>query len=808
MRVTELSFNVAVSSSSNSKKWKNISMTWGEIQERFGTAVQTKETHKEFINLPKSEQGIIKDVGAFVGGELNGERRIKSAMLDRSLLALDVDFGDENFPSRFEDMICCAFIIHGTHKHNPKVGMYRYRILIPLSRPVDGDEYEALGRKVAELTGIDLYDRTTFQPERCMYYPSVPSDVAYYFYDSSLFRDNALDVDEYLGMYEDYLDTSEWAYHKDEKNEVRSLVKEQQNPIMKTGVVGEFCRAYTISEVIERYLSDVYEPSDIGDDRYTYLGGTTHGGMIVFDDMFAKSYHNNDPIQGNHVYNAYDLVRVHKFGKMDKEDDKKSTAMMLELINKDEKVAAMRRDNILGKGKQVANDLDDFNELVGGDDEMNDEDFNFDFDSKGNMKPNANNISQIFKADQALKGLIAKDEFKDRIILTRKPAWRNGFAGDDFRDVDFAGIRVHIENKYGISAANKIDDAIQMEAEKNSFHPVKDYLTKLVWDGTPRVDTLLIDFMKAEDTLYTREAIRIMLVGAVRRIFRAGYKFDSMLVLQSGQGAGKSKLISLLGKSWFSDSLSTMDGKAAYEQLQGNWILEVAELSAMKKAEVEGVKNFISKTEDNFRPAYGRVTVNYKRQCVFFGTTNQYEFLKDTTGGRRFLPVVVEANERTADLFKPEMKEYIDQVWAEAVKMHYDGVSTLLSPEAENVANDMREEHLEVDSRAEDVERYLEMRVPSDWYDMNQSERKMYFDNYDPSMIPDSYDIADFVPTNAIMVEVFGLSAEKRSTQMLRTISGIMNSMCDWDRSKRRLCKAYGNANGYVRKGSDLDLFG
>ena len=234
------SFNVAVSSSSNSKKWKNISMTWDEIRERFGTAVQTKETHKEFINLPKSELGIIKDVGAFVGGELNGERRIKSAMLDRSLLALDVDFGDENFPSRFEDMISCAFIIHGTHKHNPKVGMYRYRILIPLSRPVDGDEYEALGRKVAELTGIDLYDRTTFQPERCMYYPSVPSDVAYYFYDSSLFRDNALDVDEYLGMYEDYLDTSEWAYHKDEKNEVRSLVKEQQNPIMKTGVVGEF----------------------------------------------------------------------------------------------------------------------------------------------------------------------------------------------------------------------------------------------------------------------------------------------------------------------------------------------------------------------------------------------------------------------------------------------------------------------------------------------------------------------------------------------------------------------------------------
>ena len=130
-----------------------------------------------------------------------------------------------------------------------------------------------------------------------------------------------------------------------------------------------------------------------------------------------------------------------------------------------------------------------------------------------------------------------------------------------------------------------------------------------------------------------------------------------------------------------------------------------------------------------------------------------------------------------------------------------------MSPEAENVANDLREEHLEVDSRAEDIERYLEMRVPSDWYDMNRSERKMYFDNYDPSMIPDSYGVTDFVPTSAIMFEVFGLGTDKRNVQAGRIVSGIMNFMCDWDRSKRRVCKAYGNANGYVRKGSDFDLF-
>ena len=251
-----------------------------------------------------------------------------------------------------------------------------------------------------------------------------------------------------------------------------------------------------------------------------------------------------------------------------------------------------------------------------------------------------------------------------------------------------------------------------------------------------------------------------------------------------------------------------MEGKAAYEQLQGAWIFEIAELSAMKRGEVESVKNFITKVEDTFRPAYGRLSVSYKRQCVFFGTTNQYDFLKDSTGGRRFLPVQVMANERTGDLFKPEMKEYIKQVWAEAVAMHYQGVSTLLSPEAEDIANGAREEHLEVDTRVEDVERYLEMRVPSDWDDMASTERKMYFDNYDEDLTPATYGPMDFVAANALLEEVFGLNAEKRTNVQAKAVSNIMNTLGDtWARSRRRV-KAYGNARGYVRKGSELDVMG
>ena len=795
MKLESLQFAVSTAPTAVSTSWKADVWSWGTIVEKFSKAVKTSETYKQFCAYDKATQGRIKDVGAFVGGELLGSRRNKASMGDRTLLALDIDFGEADFPKQFNSIIGCANIIHGTHKHNAKAGVYRYRILIPLSEPVDGEQYEAIARKVAELTGIDLYDRTTFQPERCMFLPSVSSDVDYFFLEN---EGEALDVDEYLGMYDDWRDTTEWAYHKDERSEARILAKEQQDPNLKEGPVGDFCRAYSISEVIEAYLSDVYEPTE-QEDRYTYLGGSTSGGMLVFDDTFAYSYHNNDPIQGRHVFNSYDLVRVHKFGKLDKDGTAKtSTAEMNALVGRDKKVQAQRNERVMSKSGGLEYDFNELNDLLGDDGE--DMEVDFEFDNKGNIKPNAKNIELILNTDKDFRKLIAKDEFKQRIILTRKPAWRTGEAGCDLSDNDYSGIRVEFDKRYGIVASNKIDDAIVMQAEKNSFHPVREYLTKLVWDGVPRVDTLLIDFMKAEDNIYTREAIRIMLVAAVRRIFRAGYKFDSMLVLQSGQGAGKSKLISLLGRSWFNDSLSTMDGKAAYEQLQGAWIFEIAELSAMKKSEIEGVKNFISKTEDSFRPAYGRTTVAYKRQCVFFGTTNQYEFLKDTTGGRRFLPVQVEANERTGDLFKPEMNAYIDQVWAEAVVMHYQGVSTLLSREAEQIANGLREEHLEVDTRTEDVVRYLSMRVPSDWDSMSMLERKAYFDNYDEDITPAEYKPFDFVPTNAILIEVFGLSAEKRTTNQSRAVANIMNTLeKEWVRGKRRT-KTYGNCNGYVRK--------
>lgn len=809
MNIRDLQIGIAEASSAASVSWRTKKTTWGDLVDRLSIARVTNETYREFMAMSKPEQGKAKDVGAFVGGELLSAKRTRSGMGDRSLIALDIDFGEAGFSKHFGEIMKCAFFIHGTHKHNPAAKTYRYRVLLPIDRPVGNEEYEALARKVAELTGMDLYDRTTFQPERCMFFPSVSKDVDYYYEDFTDTYPVPLNVDETLALYDDWHDTTEWAYHKDEKGEVRNLAKEQQDPTLKNGVVGEFCRAYTISEAIERYLSDVYTPTD-ADDRWTYTGGSTAGGMITFDDMFAYSYHSTDPIQGNHVYNAFDLVRIHKFGKMDKNPkDKASFEAMTDLVYRDERVKTMQAQHVSNKAVEARDLYEAHNgEVITLDAEDTQADnvvvdlaTKLDTDTKGKPMANSKNVSLILRYDPNVGGMIAKDLFKRKLVVTRVPMWRSRDLSPDLQDVDYAGIRKCIEDTYGISHMQKVDDAILLEARRNEFHPVVNFLNSLQWDNVPRLERLLIDYMGAEDCQYSKDVIRVMLVGAVKRVFMPGSKFDYMAVLKSEQGAGKSTLIRMLGKEWFSDSLSSMDGKEAFEQLQGSWILEVAELSAMRKSEVEGIKNFISKTEDKYRAAYARTTEICPRQCVFFGTTNQDEFLKDATGNRRFLPIEVKANENTHRLFEPDFPNYINMVWAEAVEMFKAGVPTLLSRESTEEAEARQAEHLETSAWKSAVEMYTEMRVPADWDDMNKAERITYATNYEEDITPADYKLIDNISVPAIIAEVcqIGGLSDRRLANELRD---VMRNLSGWELCKeQKRCKAYGKTKVYVRVG-------
>src|SRR5690606_10347232 len=240
-----------------------------------------------------------------------------------------------------------------------------------------------------------------------------------------------------------------------------------------------------------------------------------------------------------------------------------------------------------------------------------------------------------------LRGRIAYDEFANRLMVMGSLPWDNRNERREWTDVDDAGLRHYLEKAYGITGERKVTDAVALCGHKHRYDEVKEYLLSLQWDGKKRLDTLFVDYLGAEDTPYVRAVARKSLVAAVARVMRPGCKYDYMPILAGPQGIGKSTLLKTLGKKWFSDSLQTFEGKEASELVQGVWIIEVGELAGMSKSEVNAVKQFLSKTEDIYRMPYGRRTQAFPRRCVFFGTTNNDEFLRDPTGNRRFWPVDV-----------------------------------------------------------------------------------------------------------------------------------------------------------------------
>ena len=223
-----------------------------------------------------------------------------------------------------------------------------------------------------------------------------------------------------------------------------------------------------------------------------------------------------------------------------------------------------------------------------------------------------------------------------------------------------------------------------------------------------------------------RAVTRKALTAAVSRVMRPGCKWDYMLVLVGPQGIGKSYLLKLLGKEWFSDSVTTVQGKEAYEQLQGSWIIEMAELAATRRAEVEAIKHFLSKQEDIYRVPYGRQVSVFPRQCVFIGTTNDLTFLRDQTGNRRFWPVVVGENQPTKSLWRDLTDEELDQIWAEAVQAYKGGERLYLTPELESEARQIQEAHTQESEKAGAVREFLDMLLPADWEERDIGQRRAF----------------------------------------------------------------------------------
>lgn len=791
--------SIAIGLNASSKVWKNTKLKWSVLVNKLATPVVTKETYKQFISASKSDQSKIKDVGGFVGGFLTNGRRDKTSVLYRQLITLDIDFSHANIWWDFTMLYNCAAVIHSTHKSCDT--NLRHRLIIPLDREVSQEEYQAIARKVAGSLNIDLFDKSTFDVNRLMFWPSVSSDSTYYFeYQDGPF----LEADKILGLYNDWHDTSEWPTATDSDATIMQAIKKQEDPCDKKGIVGLFCRAYTIQEAIDTFLQDIYTPA--GTDRYTYINGSTAAGLIIYEDKFAYSHHGTDPA-GGRLCNAFDLVRIHKFGHLDsgkeKDDkDRKSFKAMEDFAAKDRRVKIRLAEEKLEDAKF------EFSEEAVADINAKEQDTDdswvaqLDANTKGEYESSANNLNIIIQNDKFLKDAFKLNTFDNKRYVTHSLPWRKVSEPEPIKDVDYSGMRNYIECVYGIVSSQKVDDALALEFEKNRFHPIVNYLKSLKWDGTQRVDTLLIDYFGAEDNAYTRSAMRKMLCGAIARVLIPGIKFDMSLILVGPQETYKSTFIKKLGKQWFSDTFTTVQGKESFEQLQGAWIIEMAELSGLKKAEVETIKHFISKREDQFRPAYGRTVETYKRQCVFFGTTNKDDFLRDSTGNRRFLPIDVNVEEVIKSVAADLTEAEVDQIWAEAYMLYMEGEQLYMNGEDDIIAKIEQTKHSEVDERKGIIEAYLNKKYPADWDSLDIIDRRRWLE--DP-LAKNGVHQKDVVCIAEIWCECLGKDKTDMSRYNTRDINEILRSLPDWAPvTSTKNFSIYGKQKYYKRKDSLL----
>jgi predicted P-loop ATPase len=788
--VHDNNLNIATGLGARSKVWKNTKILWSDFVKRIETPHKTTETLKEFLAASKLDQSKIKDVGGYVGGYLRNGKRNPENVVHRQLVTLDIDFAHLDFWDDFCMQFNNAAILHGTHKHSDADP--RYRLLLPLNREVTSDEYVAISRSIAGTLGIDLFDNTTFEVNRLMFWPSSPKDVEYY----CKVQDGPwIDADEVLNSYIDWKDTSLWPTAAKDFASLVGNGKKQEDPETKKGIVGSFCRTYGIAEAIETFLTEEYTYAM--EDRYTYTKGSTAAGLIVYENKYAYSHHGTDPCSGK-LSNAFDLVRLHLYGHLDPEGEStgipKSYKAMEALALKDANVKKTIAKEFISTVKY------DFSEPIEQDEQTQEEAVDWlaelEIDAKGNYLSTATNINLILANDIRLKAAFKYNEFDAKRYVFKSLPWRRVETPEPVKNVDYSGVRNYIESIYGISGTLKIDDSLALEIEKNTYHPVRDYLNSLQWDGVKRLDTLLVEYFGAEDNVYSREAIRKMLVAAVARVFRPGCKFDLVLTLVGDQGSNKSTFIKKLGKEWFSDTFMTVQGKEALEQIQGAWLIEMAELSGLRKAEVEAIKHFISKQEDSFRPAYARTSETFMRQCVFFGTTNKKDFLTDPSGNRRFIPIDVNRYNVSKSVWD-DLDQEVDLIWSEAVELFKQGEPLYLSAEAEAIARVEQLKHSEVDDRKGLIEQFLDRPILANWDSLDVDSRRLHYSQHEV----DGTVQRDFVCMAEIWCECLGKNKEDMSRYNTREINDILKGLQDWEyHTSTKNFAIYGKQKYYSRK--------
>lgn len=770
--IDQLVFPVCVGKSRMSKKWRNTTMTWSEIVARLSHTERTPETMEEYLAMTRDKQSETKDKGGVVCGHLKNDansrqkdlagRKTKDNILNRSILTFDIDDCPEGYNPIdviVDQLPHVEAVAYTTHKHTKEHP--RWRVFIPLSEWVTPFYYEAIARKIGSMISMEMMDKTTFQYNRLMYWPSTPTDGEFLF-DRA--HGDPISPRGVLTEYPALKRESAWPRHPEEDPfPVQSPLTERegeynnaQRPAVATekgGVVGAFLEAYPIEQAIATFLSSVYTPCGMG--RYTYVNGSSEGGLVIYDNQFAYSNHATDPANNGHDNNAFDLVRIHMFGNLDAGTHKTGANLpsfraMCDFALEDSNVKAV----IAAQKKKEL--LDDFADLDFSDDDEEDKapvqpqqqpsqpqqpeepptDWvkELQVDRKGKVTDCNPNQDLILLNDPVFK-FIRYDAFH-RYNLMQKPSLLK-CSSPKLSDEMLRNIATRFYTAYGINmSVNRAAEALSGTQTRRAFNPVQDYIKSVEWDGEPRLDTMLIRYLGAEDNALNREQTRRWMIGAVRRAFKPGSKFDYMLVLTGPQGIGKSTLLRTIAADgdFFNESLQLdMRGKDLVEQLNSAWIFEIAELGGLRSLkETDKVKAFISVTTDIMRAPYAHTTESYPRHCALAASTNDTTFLSDSSS-RKFWIIPVGGISTPPEQWQPQLSDEVPQLWAEAYAAYKAGEQNFLTAEYEQQAREIQATFNTVteDPATGIVGAYLDYLLPSDWRSRSRDARRAYLQTYD-----------------------------------------------------------------------------
>ena len=763
---------IAYGNSRQAKKWVNKTIRYADLKDRLKVTIRTAESAEEYAKMSKAQRDVAKDHGGFVGGALKGGRRKVDAVELRSMIALDGDRIDKAFLDDYEtnaSYTSCLYTTHSSTEANPRV-----RLVFPLLRDVTSEEFVAVSRYLAQMLGIDFFDECSYQPNQLMYWPSSPQNGVFVFKEV---EKEWLDPDAILSAHPEWTDPTRLPTSSRESKANQVTQQKVQDPLEKEGTVGIFNRVFfPVTRALETFLAGVYEPTE-SESRWHLIASSSIAGVEIKDEKFVYSHHAKDPAYLK-LCNAFDIVRIHKFGDL---DDKASFRAMCDFAMRQNEVKIVAANERLSEAEK------DFAESV--DDEWKKR---LQRNKNGVLENNLHNIRLIMENDPYMKNIVF-NQLADGMEIRGAVPWKH--PARFWRDADDAQLICYIDASYGSFSQRNYDIAVTKAADDRSYHPIKEYFDGLpVWDEMPRVDTVLIDYLGAQDNAYVRAVTRKALCAAYMRIYHPGIKFDYITVLNGNQGIGKSTLIAKLGMEWFADSLtlSDMNDKTAAEKLQGYWIHEIGEMAGMRKAELEKVKAFVSRQDDKYRASFGRRVTPHPRQCIFFGTTNSENgYLRDITGNRRFWNVKVTGDGR----MKPWDlgQETVDQIWAEVIVLSNAGEELFLDHTLEDYARKEQSEAMEQDDREGLVARYLDMLLPETWDTMDVHQRRDYVQDPDGLLNAKGTMHRETVSNIEIWCECFGKAKEDIKPADSYAISAIMARLPDWSRPEtRRRIPIYG----------------